>query len=1103
MENQQANIIHEKLILFKKKFELRNLVRGVIVFAAGFLSIGTLIAIAEYFFHFNGTLRMVLLISFLALLIYSFTTNIAFPILKYLGWKEGISDFEAARLIGDHFSEISDQLNNLIQLEQQGIDNALLQASIEQKAENIKPFEFKEAVSFDKLTKLGRIALIPFFIVVVISLFNKDVFTGSATRIVNFNEEFAPENPYRFKILNESFNVIKNNDYTLTFEFTGDEIPQNVYVNLNEQKLRCYKSGPAQYSFDFRNVQNDLRFHLLFEKFSSANFNINVKEKPIIQDFEIALEYPKYVGKTNERLANNGDLIIPEGTKVKWNFSTQHTDQLTLKFADSTYALTATDDETIFQSVFNQSQGYSIHTEGKDKIAGDALEYYISVIRDEYPKIKVSSFTDSVNPYLLFNSGIIADDYGFDKLAFVFNSKDTSGQVLISVPKNTVKHNFNYGINIKSLQIKEDTELSYYFEVFDNDGVNGSKSKKSEKQVYKSPSKKSVQEIIASNNKGLKEELSENLQNAKQIQEEFSRLQKMLLEKPKLDWSDRQQVSDFLNKQKELEQKIEKLKYNNDKNNYQKRELTQQEQDILEKQQKVNELFDELMDEKTKKMYEELQKLMEDFKQEELKEKLEEINLNNEELEKELDRTLELFKQMEFDQQLQESIDELQELSEEQEQLSEETKNNEELSENELQKKQEELNKKFEDIKQKMDDLKEKNNELENKRDLENTEKEEQEIQQDQKESSEQLEKQNRKKSSKSQKDAAEKMKKLAEKMQSMQQEMQMEQQMEDIQSLRQILENLITLSFEQEDLMEKIQSTNKYDPQFPILATKQGDLKESAKIIEDSLQALSKRQVSLSSIINKEIMHINYNMNKSIDFLRERQNMSAAVKQQYVMTAANNLALLLDESLQQMQEQMMQNKMGTSSCNKPGGSGQSQKPSMQQMKQQLSKQLEQMKKMMQEGKKPGEDGKNGKTGMAKQLAKMSAEQRALQQQLKKLEQQQKQGEGGLGELEQIQKKLDENQKDILNNNITPETIMRQEQILSKLLEADKSIRERDLEEKREANSNKSEFNRNPTDFTSYKSFELKQKESLKTIPSSFNLFYKRRISDYFNTFEE
>lgn len=1103
MENQQANIIHEKLILFKKKFELRNLFRGLIVFAAGFLSIGTLIAIAEYFFHFNGTLRMVLFISFLGLLIYSFTTNIAFPIFKYLGWKEGISDFEAARLIGDHFSEISDQLNNLIQLEQQGLDNALLRASIEQKAKHIQPFEFKEAVSFEKLTKLGRIALIPFFIVVVISLLNKDVFTGSANRIVNFNEEFAPKNPYRFKILNESFNVIKNNDYTLTFEFTGDEIPQNVYVNLNEQKLRCYKSGPAQYSFDFRNVQNNLRFYLLFEKFSSANFNINVKEKPIIQDFEIALDYPKYVGKTDEKVSNNGDLIIPEGTKVKWNFSTQHTNQLTLKFADSTYALTATADETIFQSVFNQSQGYSIHTEGKDKITGDALEYYISVIRDEYPKIKVSSFTDSVNPYLLFNSGIIADDYGFNKLAFVFNSKDTSGQVLIPIPKNTVKHNFNYGINIKSLEIKEDTELSYYFEVFDNDGVHGSKSKKSEKQVYKSPSKKSVQEIIASNNKGLKEELSENLQNAKQIQEEFNRLQKMLLEKPKLDWSDRQQVSDFLNKQKELEQKIEQLKFNNEKNNYQKQELTQQEQDILEKQQKVNKLFDELMDEKTKKMYEELQKLMEDFKQEDLKEKLEEINLNNEELEKELDRTLELFKQMEFDQQLQESIDELQDLSKEQEKLSEETKNNEELSEGDLQKKQEELNKKFEDIKQKMDDLKEKNNELENKRDLENTETEEQEIQQDQKESSEQLEKQNRKKSSKSQKDAAEKMKKLAEKMQSMQQEMQMEQQMEDIQSLRQILENLITLSFEQEDLMEKIQSTNKYDPQFPILATKQGDLKESAKIIEDSLQALSKRQIALSSIINKEIMDINYNMNKSIDFLRERQNMSAAVKQQYVMTAANNLALMLDESLQQMQEQMMQNKMGTSSCNKPGGSGQSQKPSMQQMKQQLSQQLEQMKKMMQEGKKPGEDGKNGKTGMAKQLAKMSAEQRALQQQLKKLEQQQKQGEGGLGELEQIQKKLNENQKDILNNNITSETIMRQEQILSKLLEADKSIRERDLEKKREANSNKNEFNRNPTDFTSYKSFELKQKESLKTIPPSFNLFYKRRISDYFNTFED
>ena len=53
-----------------------------------------------------------------------------------------------------------------------------------------------------------------------------------------------------------------------------------------------------------------------------------------------------------------------------------------------------------------------------------------------------------------------------------------------------------------------------------------------------------------------------------------------------------------------------------------------------------------------KKLYNELEKLMDEFNERKTKEIIEEINLSNEELEKELDRTLEMFKQMEFDEQL-------------------------------------------------------------------------------------------------------------------------------------------------------------------------------------------------------------------------------------------------------------------------------------------------------------------------------------------------------------------------------------------------------------------------------------------------------------------
>ena len=48
-------------------------------------------------------------------------------------------------------------------------------------------------------------------------------------------------------------------------------------------------------------------------------------------------------------------------------------------------------------------------------------------------------------------------------------------------------------------------------------------------------------------------------------------------------------------------------------------------------------------------------------------------------------------------------------------------------------------------------------------------------------------------------------------------------------------------------------------------------------------------------------------NIEKALEHIQERQTNQAAVKQQYIMTATNNLALMLDEIVQQMQQQMSQ----------------------------------------------------------------------------------------------------------------------------------------------------------------------------------------------------
>jgi hypothetical protein len=234
----------------------------------------------------------------------------------------------------------------------------------------------------------------------------------------------------------------------------------------------------------------------------------------------------------------------------------------------------------------------------------------------------------------------------------------------------------------------------------------------------------------------------------------------------------------------------------------------------------------------------------------------------------------------------------------------------------------------------------------------------------------------------------------------------------------------------------------------------------------------------------------------------------------QYSMTSINNLALLLNESLEKMQmeaqEQMKKKGGGGGSCKKPGkssGQGQPKFSNMKQMQEQLNKQIAEMKKMMEQGKmnggkKPGEKPGNGmglgnSPGMSEQLAKMAAEQeairRALQEALQKT--------GGNNPGGDLQKLMEETENDLVNKSISQETIKRQEQILTRLLEHEKAEREKEFDEKRKSTESKDPLSSNPPDFLEYKRMKEQEMELLKTMPPALNPYYKNKVSSYFNTF--
>lgn len=1084
------------------------MIRGIIYCAALILATYLIIILLEYFGRFNITVRTLLFWSFVVSSTILIGRFFVWPLSKMLRLGATISHQQAATIIGKHFSDVEDKLLNTLQLNEESNkhhDNSLLEASIRQRIDALRPIPFSSAIDLKENRKYLKWVIPPVAIILVLLFAAPSVITKPTDRLIRHGQIIVEEAPFKISIRNNSLSVAENESITLDVEVMGAPVPDKVFLVLGNQQYLLEKENNVTFHYTFRNVRQDTPFSFFADGFYSDPYEIKVIPTPRLVDFAVNLQYPAYTRRTNETIRNTGDMLVPVGTRINWEFHGQHTERLNVLFNDSTYALDGRDEFTFSQTAY-QPVAYTLVAENSFLVSKDSITYRIQVIPDLHPSIAVDEARDSASFKQFYFSGEVKDDYGFKRLTFNFqfvpneHSEKNSPITSIDIPvsRENPMDEFFFDWNINSIDVAPGDKIAYFFEIWDNDGVNGSKATRSAIREFVAPTEEELEAQLEQKNEDIKDKLEESVKDARKLQKELEDLQRNLLEKKELNWQDKKKLEDLLKQQEELRKQVEQIQQQNEQKNNQQNEFQPQDQKILEKQQQLEQLMNQVMNPELQKMMEELQRLMEELNKDELQKQLEKLDLSNEDLEKELDRALEQFKQLEFEQKMEKTIEKLEKLSEKQEQLSKESEQKDSSPE-ELKKQQDELNKEFEELQKEMDELQKMNEELENPNDIPQTEQQEKQIEQEQQNSSDQLQKNKKSNASKSQKNAAQKMKEMAEQMEMAMQSNEQEQQQENMESLRALLENIITLSFDQEDLMAKFQRTDMNDPIYNKHGQTQRKLKDDAKMVEDSLFALSKRVAQIGAIVNREINLVNENMALALENIPDRKTPEVVSAQQSVMTSFNNLALLLDDALKQMQNQSASSKPGQGNCEKPGGSGSKPKPSagdLKKMQESLSKQLEEMKK---KGQNKG-DGKGGQGEMSKQLAEMAAKQAAIRKMMEeKAAELNQDGSGQGNELKQIAKDMEQLQKDIVNNQIDENTLRRQQDIMIRLLKAENAERTRDQDNQRKSNEATDTPVSNPMKYADYMRRKQRETELLKTVPPALKPYYREKVNSYFN----
>ena len=1093
----------QKIDEFIRRFYLNQVIRGAIYLAASFFTAFIIITVAEYYGNFNPGVRTILFFSFILLNGFIFIRWVALPLLGYYKLGKTITHEQASQIIGEHFRPVKDKLLNTLQLKKQADSNpqqrALIEASINQKITELKPVPFTSAVKISENKRYVKYALAPLVIILLIAVTAPSIFSESAERLWKYNKPFVKKSPFEFVVLNKSLSAVQGDDFELQVKITGNEVPDEVYLEDGANTFKLEKEKITRFSHHFKNLQEDKVIRLVGGEFTSQDYKISVRHRPTLLNFNALLQYPAYLGRKNETIDNAGDLTVPAGTRITWKLNAENTSRIEFGLNNKKVMLNPAQGGNFLHSIRAMKNGsYSVRPVNADVHSTEPSRYQLRVVPDRHPEINVSERRDSVNNLVLYFLGQASDDHGISGVSFHYRLLNADGKATTSYSKpirldgQALQSNFFYTWNLSGITAVPGQQIEYFFQVRDNDGVNGPKTTRSSAKVFKVPTEREIDQKLEQGSQVIKSKMEQAARQAAQLEKEAKDLNRSLLEKKNLSYDEKKQIEQLLQKQKDLDQLVKDIRDENKQNLLDRQEFKEQREEILEKQKQIEDLFNNVLDEKTREILKNIEQLLQQNNKNQTQSELSKMQMDNKSMQKELDRILELYKQLEFDQKLTEAIDKTKNMAQKQQQLSEQTKS-QPADRDGLKEKQDQLKSDFQDLKEDLKDLQQKNEELSNKNDFQNPEKDQEQIEQQQTESSKNLDQKNMKKAAENQSKAAQSMQSLSQKLESMQQEQEEQENQINEQQLREILDNLVKTSFDQEKVMQTLKRMSPNDPGYVGQAQKQKEVQDNLKMIEDSLFSLSKRVPQIESVVNKEIQDINFNITKALESLSERRTAEANRNQQYAMTAVNNLALMLSEVSEQLQKARKNAQSG--------GKGKQQSLSqLSKMQEQLNKNMQKAREQMQKaGQQPETGQRQGKGPMSEQLARMAREQQLIRQSLQKINQElNKDGKSGLGNLEKLVKEMEQTETDLVYKRIRQETLVRQAEILSRLLEAEKAEREREQDNKRESKEGR-EFPPNyKVILQEYQKMKLRETELLRTVPPSLNSFYKNKVGDYF-----
>jgi hypothetical protein len=1118
--NTELSRTLEKLKKFLRTEYLERALSGGQIFAIQSSLLFFVLVILESIFRYHSIVRTILLASWEIISGLSFIYYIVIPlILQYRNFSFA-RYLKAASKIGEGFPQIKDELQNALELasekDKENSSDAFIEAAFHRVYAKIQSLDFVSLISLKRCFRLLQIS-ISSAVGVLLLVVLIPAFRGASERLLLCGHEFIPPAKYTINVSPGNAKVLKGSDVIINaVVLGGDPRSMNLFIkdkeHDKEEQHVIERDSLLNFRFVLHGVRADAEYWCSLEDVTTEKYKITVVNNPAIQELNLKVRPPAYSGIQPSEQKDNGNVTCLFGSSIDIKIvSSKPLREANIVIADSQYVKLHCIDNIASGTITAKGEvPYKVIIKDFDNNSNlSPVNYVIKTFGDGVPAIELiapGQNTTLTTEQRLPITVKISDDYGFKSLKLYHRlsasryekPQDTYESVNIPFDNMKKEQTVDYIWNLSPLSLSTDEVESYYIEVEDNDAVSGPKKARTVECTIRIPS---VTELFKENEKvqeRSEDELVKTLQEAQELKKEMENISReMKKDSKEISWEEKEKLQSAAKKFSNLQQKMEKIRQDMkeaanklDQNNLLSKET-------MQKYVELQKLMNELTSDEMKKMMEKLQQTLQSLDRKQAQQNLQNMKMDEEAFQKSIDRTINLLKRIQIEQKVDELVKKAQQLEAEQNEIAQKTdkdlgKNSE--SQNELAKQQKTVEKELKDFQKNLEELKDKMQEFKDlpsdeaeKLEKEFDEQKNDELSKDAQESMKQMQKQS---ATQKQNKISQNMKKMKKGLEQLQSSLMQKQQMQVFMDMTKLLEGMVSLSKQQEELKDQSKKGER-EMSYNENARRQESLKKTLENLLQQMSALAQKTFAISPEMGQALGNAFSRMEAAGTSLQGKSGAQASQNQTEAMKSINEAALMMKQSMESLMQQ--------------GGNGGSGMMSLMQQLGKLAGQQMSLNNLTQQLQQ-GNGGQLSQQQMA-QMQRLAQQQELIRKSLEQLNNEARAAGSSKkipANLDQVMKQMDEVISDMKTEKLNDNLIQKQEKILSKLLDAQRSINESDMEKDRESYTGTNVTRKSPQELKAAGKKQDKLQDQLNNLSrEGYAKDYEELIRKYFESLQK